>query len=102
MVCFFSRKKSRNDWRICVLVSMARRGVWLMEKGAQATWRRGKVKAAVGGRYPTELASSAEKPTSNGEDRADVRESSAAHWAVSSGIRCILRANSPCGSQVWD
>jgi hypothetical protein len=46
----------------------------------------------------------AQRPTPNerGEDRPDVRESIAAHWAVRSEIRCILRANSPCGSQFWD
>ena len=27
MVCCFDRKKSRNDWRICVLVIMAERKV---------------------------------------------------------------------------
>src|ERR1043166_8573609 len=47
MVCLFSRKKSRNCWRIWVLVSMARGVVWRVEKGAQATWRGAKVKAGM-------------------------------------------------------
>jgi hypothetical protein len=40
MVCFFSRKKSRNDWRICVLVSMA----VYFEKGRASYTARGKGK----------------------------------------------------------
>jgi hypothetical protein len=48
-----------------------------------------------------EEAFNAQRPTSieHGEHRPDIRESIAALWAVSCEIRCILRANSACGSQ---
>ena len=44
MVCCFSRKKSRNCWRIWVLVSMAYGAAKTAEKGAQATSDGAKVK----------------------------------------------------------
>src|SRR3954469_16670470 len=49
MVCCFSRKKSRNDWRIWALVRMGRRER-RFEKGMRSSPRRGKGKARGGGR----------------------------------------------------
>ena len=49
MVCFFSRKKSRNDWRICVLVSMA----VYFEKGRASYTARGKGKGVAAGEIKT-------------------------------------------------